>query len=61
MKQRQSDPVFNEVREVGHRISARFEHDPLRLVVFYMEMQRQYHDRLSETAKNGGRNGQPGA
>ena len=43
MKQRQSDPTINEVREVGHRISARFDHDPARLVAFYMEMQKQHH------------------
>ena len=61
MKQRQSDPVINEVREVRHRISARFGHNPTRLVAFYMEMQKQYQDRLTEIAKNAGRSGQPAA
>ena len=46
MKQRQSDPVINEIPEVRHRISARLDHDPTRLVAFYMEMQKQYQDRL---------------
>ena len=51
MKQRQSNPVINEVREVRHRISALFGHDPTRLVAFYMEMQKQYQDRLTEAAR----------
>ena len=52
MKQHLSDPVTDEIREVRHRISARFGHDPTRLVAFYMEMQKQYQDRLIETAKS---------
>ena len=52
MKQHLSDPVIDESREVRHRISARFGHDPTRLVAFYMEMQKQYQDRLIETAKS---------
>lgn len=46
MRQRDSDPVIDEVREVRHRISARFDHDPSRLVAYYMELQEQYKDRL---------------
>jgi len=46
MRQRDSDPVIDEVREVRHRISARFNHDPSRLVAYYMELQEQYKDRL---------------
>ena len=61
MRQRQHDPVITEIREVRHRISARLDHDPIRLVAFYMEVQKEYHDRLSETAKNAGRSGQPAA
>ena len=52
MKQNPSDPVIDEIREVRHRISARFGHDPTQLVAFYMEMQKQYQDRLIETAKS---------
>jgi hypothetical protein len=46
MRQRHSDPVIDEVREVRHRISARFDHDPSKLVAYYMELQEQYKDRL---------------
>ena len=52
MKQNLSDPVIDEIREVRHRISARFSHDPTQLVAFYMEMQKQYQDRLVETTKS---------
>ena len=52
MKQNQSDPVIDEIREVRHRISAPFGHDPTQLVCFYMEMQKQYQDRLIEATKS---------
>ena len=51
MKQSQSDPVIDEIREIRHRISARFDHDPARLVAYYMEQQKQYQDRLIEAEK----------
>jgi hypothetical protein len=52
MRQRESDPVIDEVREVRHRISARFDHDPSRLVAYYMELQEQYKDRLLRDNKD---------
>ena len=58
MKQNPSDPVIDEIREVRHHISERFDHDPTQLVAFYMEMQKQYQDRLIETAKNSEDRGQ---
>ena len=53
MKETKSDPVIDEVREVRHRISARFGHDPSRLVAYYMDLQKQYEDRLLKTEKTG--------
>ena len=50
MKRNLNDPVIDEIREVRHRISARFDHDPTQLVSFYLEIQKQYQDRLIETA-----------
>ena len=41
-----SDPVIDEVREIRHRISERVGHDPARLVGYYLELQKQYQDRL---------------
>lgn len=46
-----NDPVIEEVREARRRISARFDHDPARLVAYYVEMQQQYQDRLLAPAK----------
>ena len=61
MKQNLSDPVIDEIREVRHRISARFDHDPTQLVTFYMEMQKQYQDRLINSAKSTEHTDQPAA
>ena len=51
MTRNPDDPVIDEIRDVRRRISARFGHDPTRLVAFYMELQKQYQDRLIETAE----------
>jgi hypothetical protein len=49
----QSEPFFDEgetlideIRAVRHNISARFDHDPERLVAYYMEKQKLHADRL---------------
>jgi hypothetical protein len=46
MPAKQSDPVIDELREVRHRISERFDHDPARLVAYYMKLQEEYRERL---------------
>lgn len=51
MKKIRSDQPIDEIRELRHRISARFDHDPARLVAYYMKLQEQYRDRLIDTAK----------
>jgi len=51
MNPNQTDPVIDEIREVRHRISARFDHDPDRLVAYYIELQQQYADRLMDTSE----------
>ena len=56
MERNLSDPVIDEIWEMRHCISARFGHDPAWLVAFYMELQKQYEDRLIETTKSPGRN-----
>lgn len=40
------DPPIDEIREVRRRISARFDHDPERLVAYYIECQKQYGNQL---------------
>ncbi|MFV2068963.1 MAG: hypothetical protein ACC645_18510 [Pirellulales bacterium] len=51
MKTIQSDPVIDEIRDVRHRISERFDHDPARLVSYYMRVQERYRDRLIDSPK----------
>lgn len=46
------DPVIDEIREVRRRISARFDDDPERLVAYYMELQKQYGDRLLDSEQH---------
>ncbi len=61
MNQQQSDPVIDEIREVRHQISARVDHDPARLVEYYMMLQQQYRDRLLDTSKTSERADQSAA
>lgn len=40
------DDAVEEVRKVRRQISARFDHDPVKLVEHYMERQKRHGDRL---------------
>lgn len=51
MTEERSDPVIDEVREIRQKISARFGHDPARLVAYYMELQERHRDRLIDRSK----------
>lgn len=44
------DPGIDWIRKVRHEISARFDHDPKKMVKYYMELQEQYEDRLINTS-----------
>ena len=52
MTPERSDPVVDEIREVRKRISARVDHDPVRLVSYYMSLQERHRDRLLTTPKS---------
>src|SRR5438270_4917827 len=41
-----TDAVIDEVRAVRRKISARFNHDPARLVAYYEKLQEQFQSRL---------------
>ena len=45
------DEPIDEIREVRSRISARFDHDPVRLVEYYIKLQEQHRDRLIDLSK----------
>jgi hypothetical protein len=51
MKKIRNDQPIDEIRELRRRISARFDHDPARLVAYYVKLQEQYRERLIDTAK----------
>ncbi len=51
-KTNQRDPVIDEIREVRHQISARFTHDPKKLVEYFMQLQEQYRDRFIGASAN---------
>jgi hypothetical protein len=55
MKPTESDPVIDEIRQVRHQISEQHGHDPARLVAHFIELQKQYRDRLlpASAAENG--------
>ena len=46
--QEPNDPVIDEVREIRRAISARFDHDPARLVAHDMELQQRHRGRIIE-------------
>ena len=37
------------IREVRHRISEEFGHDPYRMVAYYMELQKEHPEKLVRT------------
>lgn len=51
MKKIPNDQPIDEIRELRRRISERFDHDPARLVAYYIKLQELYRDRLIDTAK----------
>lgn len=45
MPQLPRDEVIEEIREVRHRISESFGHDPERIYKHYLELQEEYRQR----------------
>jgi len=53
MSPSQTDPVIDEIRETRRQISARFDNDPVKLVAYYMALQKQT-DVVPATPSNSG-------
>jgi hypothetical protein len=51
MMQDQTDPVIDEIRQVRREISTRFDHDPKRLVDYYMKLQENHRERMLDQTK----------
>jgi hypothetical protein len=45
------DPVIDAVREARHRISAKFDHDPRKLVEHYIRLQERHRERIAPPAE----------
>ena len=43
------DPTIDRIRRARHKISERCEHDPKRLVEYYMKLQQRHRERLLAT------------
>lgn len=46
----EEDPIVDPIREARHQISARFGHDPKRLVEHYMRLDQEDPDQLTDPA-----------
>lgn len=46
-----SDPTLERIRRTRHEISEACDHDPYKLVAYYMRLQEQHKDRLVDTAE----------
>lgn len=51
-KKMKDDPAIAKIREVRHRISEEHDHDPRKVIRYYIEMQKQYRERLVESAES---------
>jgi hypothetical protein len=45
MENKTEDPI-DRIRRTRHEISAKYDHDPRKLVEHYMELQKKHADRL---------------
>ncbi len=46
-----NDPILSEIREIRHRISEKCDHDPKKLVEYYIKLQEADQDRLIKSPK----------
>jgi hypothetical protein len=43
------DPTITRIREARHKISEECDHDPKKIVEYYVKLQRKYQDRIVRT------------
>jgi hypothetical protein len=46
-----NDPVIDQIRATRSLISARFNHDPQKIVEYYIKLQEEYRKRLVNLAE----------
>ncbi|MBE9057100.1 hypothetical protein [Sphaerospermopsis sp. LEGE 08334] len=42
------DSVLQKIREIRHQISQNNQHDPHKLIKYYLELQQQYKNKKSQ-------------
>lgn len=45
------DPTIERIREARHRISEAHNHDPQKVVEYYIELQKKYERRIVENSE----------
>ena len=48
---KKNDLTITQIRKIRHQISERFNHDPKKIVKYYIELQKKYKDRLLDESK----------
>lgn len=46
-----SDPVIDRVRKIRHKISEKFQHDPNKIIKYYIDMQNIHPKKLIKLNK----------
>ena len=46
-----NDPTIDEIRKMRHQISQRFNHDPERIIEYYIKLQQKYKNRLIDLSE----------
>jgi hypothetical protein len=49
-----NDSTIEEIREIRHQISQKNDHDPYKLINYYLELQKEYQNQqkyLQESSK----------
>ena len=46
-----NDPTIDEIRKIRHQISQRFNHDPERIIEYYIKLQQKYQNRLTNLSE----------
>jgi len=53
------DPTITRIREARHKISEDCEHDPQKMVEYYVELQKKYQERVISSTQQETTPGEP--
>lgn len=51
MTQQPPDPVIDEIRQIRHGVSERFDHDPERLFDYYLGREKEHQEQLAHVSR----------